>query len=184
MNAEMRAKYETAAPFNHTVKIVRTGSVLKLDYELVGTDGNKYDLWKIRDQNKPTFSIYQDNIKIATVHSNSAILFVFVIAGLTCPKPYNTARFIITIGIVLFSILLIIFSMIMFVFYPAPEMPMNRRIVELLMASFFSGLIYYAGLLPFLILLLSNSFWRKRFEAVMGIRTQIPIEPSLPYQTP
>jgi len=72
--------------------------------------------------------------------------------------------------------------MIMFVFYPAPEMPMNRRIVELLTASFFSGLIYYAGLLPFLILLLSNSFWRKRFEAVMGIRTQIPIEPSLPYK--
>jgi len=64
MNAEMRAKYETAALFNHTVKIVRTGSVLKLDYELVDTDGNKYDLWKIRDQNKPTFSIYQDNIKI------------------------------------------------------------------------------------------------------------------------
>lgn len=64
MDAETRAKYKAAAPLNHTVKIIRTGSVLKLEYELVGTDGKKYDLWDIRDQNKPTFSIYQDNVKI------------------------------------------------------------------------------------------------------------------------
>ena len=64
MDAEMRAKYKVAAPLNHTVKIIRTGSVLKLDYELVGTDGKIYDLWKISDKSKPTFSIYQDNIKL------------------------------------------------------------------------------------------------------------------------
>ena len=64
MDAEMRAKYKAAAPLNHTVKIIRTGSVLKLDYELVGTDGKIYDLWEIRDQSKPTFSIYQDNVKV------------------------------------------------------------------------------------------------------------------------
>jgi hypothetical protein len=64
MDAEMRAKYKAAAPLNHTARITRTGSVLRLDYELVGTDGKKYDLWKIHDQSKPTFSIYQDNVKI------------------------------------------------------------------------------------------------------------------------
>jgi hypothetical protein len=105
------------------------------------------------------------------------IIFAFIIAALTCPKPFNTARFVITIGIALFSILLIIFSMIMFIFYPAPDLPINRRIVELLMASFFSSLIYYAGLLPFLVMLFSNPFWRKRFEAVTGIRTKITIQP-------
>ena len=64
MDAEMRAKYKAAAPLNHTVKITRTGSVLKLDYELVGTDGKIYALWVIRDQRKPTFSIFQDNVKV------------------------------------------------------------------------------------------------------------------------
>ncbi|MEJ2705265.1 MAG: hypothetical protein P8Z79_22725 [Sedimentisphaerales bacterium] len=64
MDVKMRAKYRAAAPLNHTAKITRTGSVLRLDYELVGTDGKKYDLWKIHDQSKPTFSVYQNNVKI------------------------------------------------------------------------------------------------------------------------
>ena len=64
MDAENRAKYKEAAPLNNTVKITRTGSVLKLDYELVGIDGKIYSLWEIRDQSKPNFSIYQDNVKI------------------------------------------------------------------------------------------------------------------------
>lgn len=64
MDAQMRAKYKAAAPLDHTVKIIRTSSVLKLDYELVGTDGKMYGLWDIRDQSKPTFSIYQDNVKV------------------------------------------------------------------------------------------------------------------------
>ncbi len=63
MDADTTAKYKAAAPLNHTVKITRTGGVLKLDYELVGTDGKTYDLWKIRDQSKPTFAIYQGNVK-------------------------------------------------------------------------------------------------------------------------
>ena len=64
LDAEMSAKYKAAAPMNHTVKITRSGSILKLDYELVGADGKRYDLWKIRDQNRPAFSVYQNNIKI------------------------------------------------------------------------------------------------------------------------
>jgi len=72
----------------------------------------------------------------------------------------------------------------MFIFYPAQNMPVNTRIAELLIAFFFSSLIYCAGLLPFLILLFSNSFWRKRFEAVLGIQIKIPIEPPPPMKTP
>ncbi|MBN2132725.1 MAG: hypothetical protein JW741_24710 [Sedimentisphaerales bacterium] len=64
MDAATRAKYNAAAPLNHTVKITRAGSVLKLDYELVGTDGKTYSLWKIRDRSKPTFSVYRDNVKV------------------------------------------------------------------------------------------------------------------------
>ncbi len=64
MDADTTTKYKAAAPLNHTVQIIRTGSALKLDYELIGGDGKKYNLWDIRDQNKPTFSVYKDNVKV------------------------------------------------------------------------------------------------------------------------
>jgi len=103
-----------------------------------------------------------------------AILFAFLIASPHCTKPFNTARFILYIGVALFAVLLVIFSIITFLFYPAPDRPIKGVINELLIASFLGSLIYYAVLLPFLILLLANSFWRKRFEAVLGIQTRIP----------
>lgn len=64
MDADTTAKYKAASPLNHTVKIIRTGSVLKLEYKLIGTDGNKYHLWDIHDRSKPTFSVYKDNVKV------------------------------------------------------------------------------------------------------------------------
>ena len=64
MDAAMTAKYKAASPLNHTVTIIKTGSVLKLNYELIGTDGKKYDLWDIHDKSKPTFSVYKDNVKV------------------------------------------------------------------------------------------------------------------------
>ncbi|NLH99166.1 MAG: hypothetical protein GX446_06695 [Chthonomonadales bacterium] len=54
---EKKAKYRAAAPLNHTVRIERMGSYLKLDYELIGTDGKKYDLWGISEHPKLTFSV-------------------------------------------------------------------------------------------------------------------------------
>ena len=64
MDADTTAKYKAASPLSHTVKIMRTGSVLKLDYELIGADGKKYNLWDIHDRSKPTFSVYRDNVKV------------------------------------------------------------------------------------------------------------------------
>ena len=113
-----------------------------------------------------------------------SIIFAFIIAALTSPKPFNTARFVITIGAALFSVSLIIFSITMFILYQSQNLPVSAWITDLLTVSFFSSLIYYAGLLPFLILLFSNPFWRKRFEAVLGIQTKIPIEPPPPMKTP
>jgi hypothetical protein len=83
----------------------------------------------------------------------------------------------------LYGVSLTIFTIIFSIFYPTFISEINRWIVELLTISFFSSLIYYVGLLPFLILLFSNIFWRKRFEAVLGIQTKIPIEPSPPINT-
>jgi hypothetical protein len=59
------------------------------------------------------------------------------------------------------------------IFYPSQNMPVKTQITDVLIVSFFSSLIYYAGLLPFLVMLFSNPFWRKRFEAVTGIQTKI-----------
>jgi hypothetical protein len=64
MDEAKAVEYKAAAPLNHTVRIERSGSYLKLDYELIGTDGKKYDLWKINDQSRPVFAIYKDNIKV------------------------------------------------------------------------------------------------------------------------
>ena len=109
-----------------------------------------------------------------------AIILAFVFATLYSRNSFNTARFIIYIGAALFSVSLIIFASIMSILYTNP---INTWIVDLLTVSFFSSLIYYVGLLPFLILLFSNPFWRKRFEAVLGIPTKIPIEPPTPINT-
>lgn len=128
----------------------------------------------------------RDMIAIASLAAISipAIICAFIIAALISPKPFNSTRFIIYIGVVLFIVLLTIFWIIMFVLYPVPEIPINRRITELLMASFFGSLIYYAGLLPFLVMLLANPFWRKRFEAVLGIQKKIDTQPPPQMKTP
>ncbi|MHC4168711.1 MAG: hypothetical protein ACYSWQ_17300 [Planctomycetota bacterium] len=64
MDADTTARYKAASPLDHIVKITRTGSVLKLDYELIGTDGKEYNLWDIHDRSKPTFSVFRDNVKV------------------------------------------------------------------------------------------------------------------------
>lgn len=125
----------------------------------------------------------KDIIAIASLAAVSipAIILSFVIAALYSRKSFNTARFIIYIGAALFGVSLINFTTIMSILYTSP---INTWIGDLLAVSFFSSLIYYAGLQPFLILLLSNPFWRKRLEAVLGIRTKIPVQPSPPMKIP
>jgi hypothetical protein len=64
MDADRAVVIKGGAPLNHTVKIQRTGSVLKFDYALIGTDGKTYDLWEINDQSKPVFSVYRGDEKV------------------------------------------------------------------------------------------------------------------------
>ena len=116
--------------------------------------------------------------------SISAIIFAFAIATLTSPKRFSTIRFVIMIGAALFASLLVIFSAITFIFYPPANVPAGARLTEVLTASFFGSLIYYTGLLPFLVMLYANPFWRKRFEAVLGIQTKVSIESQPPTKIP
>jgi|GEM_PF-251098 len=61
---EKAAAYRAAAPLNHTVRIERIGSYLRLDYELIGADGKKYSLWEINAQSRPAFAVYQGNVRV------------------------------------------------------------------------------------------------------------------------
>lgn len=61
--------YKVHAPMNHTVVISRMGRVLKLDYQLIGADGEPCDYFDITggDYNKtPTFAIYQGDLQVAS----------------------------------------------------------------------------------------------------------------------
>lgn len=64
MNQGKMAKYRAGAPLNHTVRVERMGSYLKLDYELIGADGKKYDLWGISEHPNLTFSVYRGDTRI------------------------------------------------------------------------------------------------------------------------
>jgi hypothetical protein len=64
VDEEKMANYRAGAPLNHTVRIERMGSYLTLDYELIGADGKKYDLWGISKRPDLTFSVYQGDAKI------------------------------------------------------------------------------------------------------------------------
>ncbi|MHC4168710.1 MAG: hypothetical protein ACYSWQ_17295 [Planctomycetota bacterium] len=128
----------------------------------------------------------KDIIAIASLAAVSipAIMFAFVIAALNPPKPFKAARFVIYVGAALFGSLLIIFSAIVFIFYPPHNVSISARIAEVFVASFFCSLIYYASLLPFLVMLFVNPFWQRRFNAVSGIQTRIPVEPPPQIETP
>ncbi|MBL7185592.1 MAG: hypothetical protein ISS70_04650 [Phycisphaerae bacterium] len=121
----------------------------------------------------------KDMIAIASLAAVSipAIIFAFIIAVLSSSKTFNAVRFVIYVGAALFGSLLIILLAVVFIFYPPQNVPVTARITEALIASVFCSLIYYAGLLPFLVMLFADPFWRRRFEAVSGIQTRIAIEP-------
>jgi len=61
---EKKAKYRAAAPLNHTVRIERIGRYLKLNYELIGSDGKKYSLWDVGGRPELAFAVYQGDTQI------------------------------------------------------------------------------------------------------------------------
>ena len=68
-DAEKIDKLKAAAPLNHSVRITRIGRLLKLDYELIGSDGKKYNIRDISRDISPKVSVYNsDNF---LVHSGN-----------------------------------------------------------------------------------------------------------------
>jgi hypothetical protein len=115
----------------------------------------------------------EDMISIASLAAVSipAIILAFVVAALSSSKRFRIARFIIFTGVALFGSLLTTISAITFIFFLSPNRPISSQIAEVLCVSFFISLVYFVGLLPFLVLLFVSPFWRKRLECVVGIHT-------------
>ena len=62
--ADKLVRLQAARPLNHHVQVTRMGRVLKLDYQLIGSDGKEYSLWDINDQSHPTFAVFHNGTKI------------------------------------------------------------------------------------------------------------------------
>jgi len=100
------------------------------------------------------------------------ILFAFVIGTLSSLRSFSKARFIACTGAALFVWVAIIGATVTLVFDPSVNRSItSRMIVEVIGAFLLLSLVYFVALLPFLVLLFTNRFWRRRFERVTGIRT-------------
>lgn len=101
------------------------------------------------------------------------IVLAFVVAALVCTKRFGRFRFIASMAGTLFASLLAVLSAVMLIFSMPAGRSLSDRLVEVLLASFVISLVCFVGLLPFVVLLLVNSLWRRRLECVTGIRTSV-----------
>jgi hypothetical protein len=100
--------------------------------------------------------------------SASSILLAFAIASWFSAKRFRKIRFVAWVGLGLLGSLLAVASTFVFLFYPSG--PVVDQLREVSVASLIFGLVYLVCLSPFLVLLWTNRFWRRRFECVTGIR--------------
>lgn len=116
----------------------------------------------------------KDAMTVAIMASLSIlpILIAFAAATLLSSRSLGKARFLIVAGVVLFVSVAVILSVVMLITHPSHSL--RGQIGELVSASLiFTGVLFVA-LTPFLVLLWTNRFWRRRFECVTGIRVEAP----------
>jgi len=68
-NATENEGFQAAAPFKHTLKITRSGRILKMDYQVIGTDGKTYNIAELNNynyDNKPSVEIYKGNLLVGS----------------------------------------------------------------------------------------------------------------------
>ncbi|MCK4999369.1 MAG: hypothetical protein KAS23_07535, partial [Anaerohalosphaera sp.] len=105
------------------------------------------------------------------------VMLSFPLAGLMCRKKFGPVRFSIWTAFWLVIATIVSFIVIAIIQSVSYEIPISEMLSELLIAGFIFAGVLIAGLLPFEIILFANSFWRKRFEAVFGLKTDpVPIE--------
>lgn len=112
----------------------------------------------------------EDTMTVAILASLSIlpILLAFAAASRLSSKSFGKVRFLVVAGAVLFVSFAVILSVVMLITHPGHSL--RGRIDELAFASLIFSAVFLVALTPFLILLWTNHFWRRRFECVTGIR--------------
>ncbi len=102
------------------------------------------------------------------------LLLSLALAGFICRKKFGPVRFSVWTGVWILIFTGIFFTVVMLIQYAMYDMPFTGMFLEVMMVSLIYSGILIAGLLPFEILLFANAFWRKRFEAVFGLKKASP----------
>ncbi|MEN8127517.1 MAG: hypothetical protein ABFR90_06885 [Planctomycetota bacterium] len=101
------------------------------------------------------------------------ILFVsFPLAGFMCRKKFGPIRFSIWVAVWTLLMTMGFFTVFAVIQAMMSKMSFMMIFLQVLMVSLIYAGILIVGLLPFEILLFVNCFWRKRFEAVFGLKAK------------
>lgn len=98
------------------------------------------------------------------------LLVSFALAGFMCRKKFGPVRFSLWTAFWVLLTTTGFFVVVAFIQVMVGHQSILEILLQVLMVSLIYAGILIAGLLPFEILLFVNGFWRKRFEAVFGLK--------------
>jgi hypothetical protein len=101
-----------------------------------------------------------------------AMLLGFILAGLRCRKHYGPVQFMLWLAIwvvVICIVSMIMFYVIAFMIEPAP-IPISTILIVAVTVGSVLGICLYVINLPYMILVLSSSFFRERFYACLRLK--------------
>ncbi|MHC4553230.1 MAG: hypothetical protein ACYSUT_10790 [Planctomycetota bacterium] len=107
----------------------------------------------------------------------AVLMISFVLAGYLCRKKFGPVKFCLWTALWVFVLTNLLFFVIIAIQYASVGMggiDFAMVLLQVLMVSGIYAGILIVALLPFEIILLANTFWRKRFEAVFGLKAPVP----------
>ncbi len=125
-----------------------------------------------------SLGIGTEAIQLSIVIGITVAIFMlsFVLAGFMCRKTFGPVRFCLWMGLWVYVFTLGLFLSVALIQVASMgwEYAAMMMVSILISGSIFAGILVVA-LLPFEILLFVNGFWRKRFEAVFGLKKPTPV---------
>ena len=109
-----------------------------------------------------------------------AMMISFVCAKIACSRQFYISRFLIWQSLCLLSMLTVLLTVGAYAWCLSHNLNTTRIVFEAMLCGAICSIIYVFALLPFEMLLFCNPFWRKRFEAIFGLK--IPEQGNLEQQ--
>lgn len=100
------------------------------------------------------------------------LLVSFALAGFLCRKKFGPVRFSVWMAVWVLVTTVSFLMMFGVAQVGLSSMSFAEIFIQILIAGLIYGGILITALLPFEIVLFKNAFWRKRFEAVFGLKTK------------